>query len=345
MSLSAASPPPAAQLHGTDERVPLLDDEERRRFSPPPSPGQMSRGSAGSRQSFIDREAEAGRVRINALRNSFTWTTTSRSLLFVTSVLLPQVIAAGILLPKYWASEECTTAESPLSLRVWILGDAFVKGVQLLLLWFPLILAMSRASRATVMRSLRFKRTASFAVDVFAVVWVVQGTNYFFAAIEDEKTCDAPHLYRLGQIMYTLSMFFMTLPVLLCLCFVPLACCCFPCFVRFLLAMRVSDSPMVGATQTDLETLPSKAFDPNTFPVNDDDNKAPQCAICLSTYTSGEMVRELPCDSRHHFHKTCVDDWLKLNATCPVCRTRFFTTTSEEDNTHATVGDLGESPV
>jgi len=164
----------------------------------------------------------------------------------------------------------------------------------------------------------------------------------FFASIDDEKSCDAPHLYRLGQVMYTLSMFFMTLPVLLCLCFVPLACCCFPCFVRFLLAMRVSDSPIVGATQNDLDTLPSKAFDPNTFSTSDDD-KAPQCAICLSTYVPGEMVRELPCDSRHHFHKSCVDDWLKLNATCPVCRNRLFAPVVEEDT--GTIVDAGESPV
>ena len=99
---------------------------------------------------------------------------------------------------------------------------------------------------------------------------------------------------------------------------------------------------MAGATVQDLETLPSKAFDPDTFPMSEDD-KAPQCAICLSPYVAGEMVRELPCDSRHHFHKTCVDDWLKLNATCPVCRNRLFQPIVEEDN--ATVGDLIESPV
>lgn len=153
---------------------------------------------------------------------------------------------------------------------------------------------------------------------------------------EDQKHANKKHYS-------TMSMFFMTLPVLLCLCFVPLACCCFPCFVRFLLAMRVSDNPMVGATPSDLETLPSKAFDPATFPASDDD-KAPQCTICLSAYIPGEMVRELPCDSRHHFHKSCVDDWLKLNATCPVCRTRLFPRVPTEDESPMG-GDLIESPV
>jgi hypothetical protein len=76
-----------------------------------------------------------------------------------------------------------------------------VKAFQIMLLWCPLLLSFSRVSRGTLVRALRFKRTASFAIDVFAVVWVVQGTNYFFASIEDEKSCSAPHLYRLGQIM------------------------------------------------------------------------------------------------------------------------------------------------
>ncbi|KAM0072282.1 putative transcription factor C2H2 family [Helianthus debilis subsp. tardiflorus] len=43
------------------------------------------------------------------------------------------------------------------------------------------------------------------------------------------------------------------------------------------------------------------------------------CAICLCEYKEAEMLRMLP-DCKHCFHLTCVDAWLKLNATCPVCR-------------------------
>ena len=190
------------QLRGTDERVPLL--EVRRSPTPPPA-SPLSRASTLSIRSanFLEREETAGRIRINALRNSITFTSTSRSLLFVSFVLLPQVVAAAVLLPKYWSSEVCTNTESPLSLRVWILGDAVIKATQLLLLWSPLFLVLSRASRSNVLRALRFKRTASFAIDVFSVVWVVQGTNYFFASVssEDEQACHAPHLFRLGEIM------------------------------------------------------------------------------------------------------------------------------------------------
>ncbi|RWR93169.1 zinc finger protein [Cinnamomum micranthum f. kanehirae] len=45
----------------------------------------------------------------------------------------------------------------------------------------------------------------------------------------------------------------------------------------------------------------------------------PICSICLCEYREAEMLRMLP-DCRHSFHLSCVDAWLRLNASCPVCR-------------------------
>ena len=44
------------------------------------------------------------------------------------------------------------------------------------------------------------------------------------------------------------------------------------------------------------------------------------CSICLDDYTRGELLRLLPCGFKHHFHKECVDKWLRVNAVCPTCR-------------------------
>lgn len=44
-----------------------------------------------------------------------------------------------------------------------------------------------------------------------------------------------------------------------------------------------------------------------------------QCTICLSEYQSEDMLRILP-SCGHSFHVTCIDLWLQLNFTCPVCR-------------------------
>lgn len=45
----------------------------------------------------------------------------------------------------------------------------------------------------------------------------------------------------------------------------------------------------------------------------------PVCPICLCEYRDTEMLRMLP-DCKHYFHLNCIDAWLKLNASCPVCR-------------------------
>lgn len=43
------------------------------------------------------------------------------------------------------------------------------------------------------------------------------------------------------------------------------------------------------------------------------------CLICLSEYQSKETLRTIPeCD--HYFHADCIDEWLKVNSTCPTCR-------------------------
>jgi hypothetical protein len=53
------------------------------------------------------------------------------------------------------------------------------------------------------------------------------------------------------------------------------------------------------------------------------------CAVCLELYSNNDIIRILPC--RHEFHKNCVDPWLKLKQTCPLCKNNITdnsTTTS-----------------
>ncbi|KAJ3156428.1 hypothetical protein HDU89_004210 [Geranomyces variabilis] len=42
------------------------------------------------------------------------------------------------------------------------------------------------------------------------------------------------------------------------------------------------------------------------------------CSVCQDEYTEGEAVTALPC--KHLFHGACIEHWLKVNGTCPVCR-------------------------
>ncbi|WCJ22690.1 RING/U-box superfamily protein [Euphorbia peplus] len=43
------------------------------------------------------------------------------------------------------------------------------------------------------------------------------------------------------------------------------------------------------------------------------------CSICLCDFKDLEMLRMMP-ECRHFFHLCCLDAWLKLNGSCPVCR-------------------------
>ena len=49
----------------------------------------------------------------------------------------------------------------------------------------------------------------------------------------------------------------------------------------------------------------------------DEDEK--ECAVCLSQFKKGDLVRMLPC--RHEFHADCIDKWLlEKDRRCPCCR-------------------------
>lgn len=43
------------------------------------------------------------------------------------------------------------------------------------------------------------------------------------------------------------------------------------------------------------------------------------CSICLGEYQPKESVRTIP-ECNHYFHVGCIDEWLRKNPTCPLCR-------------------------
>ncbi|KAF4380433.1 hypothetical protein F8388_024726 [Cannabis sativa] len=43
------------------------------------------------------------------------------------------------------------------------------------------------------------------------------------------------------------------------------------------------------------------------------------CPICLSEYRPNETLKTIP-ECQHFFHSDCIDEWLRLNASCPICR-------------------------
>jgi len=45
------------------------------------------------------------------------------------------------------------------------------------------------------------------------------------------------------------------------------------------------------------------------------------CSVCLGEYEEGQPCLMLPCT--HAYHSECILPWLRVNPTCPMCRTEL----------------------
>ncbi|KAJ4835611.1 hypothetical protein Tsubulata_010853 [Turnera subulata] len=57
-----------------------------------------------------------------------------------------------------------------------------------------------------------------------------------------------------------------------------------------------------------------------------------QCAICLGEFEEKERAKLIP-KCKHLFHLDCIDTWLQMHVSCPVCRgTQFFEVLGKDGN-------------
>ncbi|XP_071692620.1 E3 ubiquitin protein ligase RIE1 [Rutidosis leptorrhynchoides] len=170
---------------------------------------------------------------------------------------------------------------------------------------------------------------ASFIWWLVGFYWMVSGGEILMHS--------APRLYWLTVVFLAFDVFFAIFCVVLA-CLIGIAlCCCLPCIIAILYAVAGQE----GASEADLSVLPKYRFQ-----VSSDNEDKPDvgagrmvpvdsnvgylavervllpedadCCICLSTYEDGTELHSLPCN--HHFHAACIVKWLKMNATCPLCK-------------------------
>ncbi|KAI3781867.1 hypothetical protein L2E82_11895 [Cichorium intybus] len=182
------------------------------------------------------------------------------------------------------------------------------------------------------------------ALDCFFAVWFVVGNVWIFG--DQSSSVDAPNLYRLSIVFLTISCIGYAMPFILC----GMICCCFPCIVSFL-GIRDDMNQIRGASQDSINALPTYNFKLKTTQNKEYDSGVDEggllaagtqnersisgedavCCICLAKYTDDDLLRELPCT--HFFHTECVDKWLKINASCPLCKFEIGTSHGDSSST------------
>ncbi|KAM7271204.1 hypothetical protein ACFE04_030418 [Oxalis oulophora] len=183
-------------------------------------------------------------------------------------------------------------------------------------------------SRSSVIRRFESANTmASFLWWMVGFYWVVSGGDVLLQ--------HAPRLYWLAVVFLAFDVFFAIFCVVLA-CLIGIAlCCCLPCIIAILYAVAGQE----GASEADLSILPKYRFEvsndgkssmgagkmvpleTNSEYVANGRTLLPEdaeCCICLMSYDDGVELHTLPCN--HHFHSMCIIKWLKMNATCPLCK-------------------------
>ena len=79
-----------------------------------------------------------------------------------------------------------------------------------------------------------------------------------------------------------------------------------------------NENIVVGLEQAVINSYPKFQFSKEAAATGST-NVNTTCSICLCEYRDLEMLRMMP-ECRHYFHVSCIDAWLKLNGSCPICR-------------------------
>lgn len=193
------------------------------------------------------------------------------------------------------------------------------------------------ANRSGQTLSMRFQKSLEYIkmmLDCFFAVWFVVGNVWIFGG--HSLSSEAPKLYSLCVVFLTISCIGYAMPFLLC----ATICCCLPCLFS-IIGIREDLTQTRGATPESINALPTYRFkvkknksredrehhsavgDGGILAADTERERAISgedavCCICLAKYENNDELRELPCS--HFFHKACVDKWLKINATCPLCK-------------------------
>ncbi|XP_043693583.1 E3 ubiquitin-protein ligase At4g11680-like [Telopea speciosissima] len=159
-------------------------------------------------------------------------------------------------------------------------------------------------------------------LELFFAIWFVIGNVWVFDSRFGSFN-RAPKLHVLCISLLAWNAVSYSFPFMLFL----LLCCCVPLISKILGYNMNMGSADRGASDDQISHLPSWKYmqvDSHSRPGDgaecnsDPENENSECCICLAKYRDKEEVKQLPCS--HNFHQSCVDQWLRIISSCPLCK-------------------------
>ncbi|GLU24048.1 hypothetical protein SLE2022_400170 [Rubroshorea leprosula] len=172
-------------------------------------------------------------------------------------------------------------------------------------------------------RSTHLMNKCRTSLELFFAIWFVMGNVWVFDSWFGSFH-HAPNLHVLCISLLAWNALSYSFPFLLFL---------FLCFLVPLISSLLGYNMNIGLTEKgasddQISQLPSWRYkaDNNDVDVGNEVDCNPtheieddlECCICLAKYRVKEEVRQLPCC--HIFHLKCVDQWLRIISSCPLCK-------------------------
>lgn len=283
--------------------------------------GSGGGGSGGGRDGSID----ARQTRLNALHNVREVRSASFALCVVLVVNIPQIIAAVVILSKYWHDTTCEPSET----TKWK-TYALIAALRMFL-YVSSVSALYRLNgrMPATTRLMRFLSHARNGLDAFGLIWFVVGNMWLFGG--DVEICPHPNrspVYSLCVAFVFINYAQLCLPCVVVIIMLPVLCFCLPCLIRILARIQdpmrgkgatpsmINKLPMMKSRQIQAEkaatasagSLEGQAAPPASQGGEQDtqvsvtgvESNSTSCAVCISEYAPDEDVRLLPC--AHYFH-------------------------------------------
>ncbi|KAG2312778.1 hypothetical protein Bca52824_024335 [Brassica carinata] len=329
----------------SDPTTPLLRSRQSPRRGQPLLAALIGRASGRRGASMVVRETAAQELEERRAVWGYSKPVVALDMLWNTAFVVAAVVTLLI-----------STEEEPnVPIRIWICGYALQCLVHVVLVWLEFRKRRSMRGGGDLESGegssghgrsrdsddedgderILSTKTCESLNTIVSFVWWIAGF-YWLVSGGEILLENASRLYWLTFVFLAFDVFFAIFcGVMACLIGIAL-CCCLPCIIALLYAVAGQD----GASEADLSILPKYKFQlvNNGEKQSDGGGKMipmeagaeysgnervllaedADCCICLSSYEDGTELVTLPCN--HHFHSTCIVKWLKMNATCPLCK-------------------------